>query len=62
MSQQLIEINEKTSFEKNIRVNHLNTIAKQSTENLELLARLASLSSFQISMIKKHPLVKKYLK
>ena len=62
MSQQLIEINEKTSFEKNIRVNHLNTIAKQSTENLELLARLASLSPFQISMIKKHQLVKKYLK
>ena len=62
MSQQLIEINEKTSFEKNIRVKHLEIIAKQSTENLELLARLASLSAFQISLIKKHPLVKKYLK
>ena len=61
MSKHSIEVHEKTAFEKNIRVKHLETIAKQSTENLELLARLASLSKVKIMMIKNHPMVKKHL-
>jgi len=61
MSKELIEINEKTSFEKSKRVNFLQKIAEQNTADLELLYKLASLSKIKKTMIKNHPMVKKYL-
>jgi len=61
MSKELIEINEKTSFEKAKRVKFLQKIAKQNTADLELLFKLASLPKLKKMMIKNHPIVKKYL-
>jgi len=62
MSRAQIEINERTELEKNARVRYLQDIAKQSTEDLKLLHRLATLSKAQKALIKNHPMVKKYLK
>ncbi len=62
MSKIPIEINEKTPFDQATREKYLTDIAKQSTENLRLLAKLAGLNKLQIAMIKNHPMVKKYLK
>jgi len=61
MSSEIIEINEKTSFEKAKRIKFLQKIAEQNTADLELLYKLASLTKLKKMMIKNHPMVKKYL-
>ena len=61
MSKVNIEIHEKTSLEKGMRVKYLQKIAEQSTEDLRLLYKLASLSKLQKLALKQHPMVKKYI-
>ena len=62
MSKVNIEIHEKTELEKGMRVKFLQKIAEQTTEDLRLLYRLASLSKLQKKLLKEHPMVKKYIK
>ncbi len=62
MSRISIEIHEKTPLEKSMREKYLRKIAEQSTEDLELLYRLASLPKIKKMMIKNHPQVKKFIK
>ncbi len=61
MSKVAIEIHEKTTLEKGMRVKYLQKIAEQNTEDLYLLYRLANLSQLQKMALKSHPMVKKYI-
>ncbi len=61
MSKIILELNEKTPVEKGVREKYLRKIAEQSTEDLRLLYKLASLTKTQKWMIKNHPQVKKFI-
>lgn len=61
MSQIKIELHEKSTIEKGVREKYIKEIAKQSTEDLRLLYKLATLSKTQKWMIKNHPQVKKFI-